>query len=190
MALFTVISVPSANAQTVNLNEKVTVSASDLTPAQLAKIEADKKLEQASAQIAELQKKIDTYGKWIGVGGEIGTAVKEGLTAVVDVADKFGNTNVGKFTLTMIAWKVIGKDVVQIVLGLLFFGVLTFIIIKVYRRVVIPRKILIENPGFMKYPKKYQVVKSDLDGEESIYMTIILLIAFLLGIWITYGIMF
>ncbi len=190
MALIAVISAPSAIAQVVTPNQTVTINASDLTPAQLAKIEADKKFAQANFQIEQLQKKVDTYGKWIGVGGEIGTAVKEGLTAVVDVADKFSNTDVGKFTMTLIAWKVIGQDIVRIILGLFFFAVLTIIEIKIYRRVVMPRKELIKDPGFLKYPKEYQVVESNCDGEETIWMTVILLVVFLLGIWITCRIMF
>jgi len=189
LAIFTLLIAVSTpmNAQA---NEKVTINASDLTPEQRAKVEAQEKLAIANAQIDALQDKIDTYGKWVGVGGEVGNAVKEGLTAVVDVADKFGKTDVGRFTMVMIAWKVVGKDVVRIILGLLFFTVLTIIIIKVYRRVVIARKVLVENPGFWKYPKKYEVVKSELDGEETLWMTVILLVVFLLGIWITFGIMF
>lgn len=194
MAFLVIAIAPKAEAQAnvngINLNEQVVVNASDLTPAQLAKIEAQQKLAAANAQIEDLQRKVDTYGKWVGVGGEIGTAVKEGLTAVVDVADKFGSTDVGKFTMTLIAWKVMGKDIIQIFLGLFFFVVLTVIIIKVYRRVCMPRKVLIENPGFMKYPKKYEVIKPSVTGEESIWMTVILLVVFLLGIWITWGIMF
>jgi hypothetical protein len=192
MIAFMVMTVAPASAQ-ANLNgvnDKVTVNLSDLTPEQRLKIEAQQKLEVANAQIEELQKKIDTYGKWVGVGGEIGTAVKEGLTAVVDVADKFGKTDVGHFTMVMIAWKVVGRDVVKIVLGLFFFIVLTLVIIKVYRRVVIARSVLVENPGFLKYPKKYEVVKSELDSEGTVWMTVILLLVFLIGIWITYSIMF
>lgn len=95
-------------------SEKITINTSDLTPEQLDKIKSDE-------QVKKLQNKLDTYGKWVGVGGEIGTAVKEGLTAVVDVSDKFTKTDVGKFTLIMIAWKVMGEDVVGLVVGILFF---------------------------------------------------------------------
>ena len=180
MFVFT-FNAPQASAQLQD--QKITVKTSDLTVDQLAKI----KLEEANA---ELQKKVDTYGKWVGVGGEIGTAVKDGLNAVVDVADKFGKTDVGRFTMIMIAWKVVGKDVVRIILGILFFITLTIIIVRVYRRVVMPRRVLIENPGLFKYPKKYQVVNPPVDGEDSVWITVILLLVFLAGIWITCGIMF
>ena len=132
-------------------DQKITVRQSDLTPDQLAKI----KLQEAND---ELQKKVDTYGKWIGVGGEIGTAVKDGLNAVVDVADKFGSTNVGKFTMTMIAWKVIGKDIVKIILGLIFFITYTWVLIYSYKRTCTARRVLLSNPGFMKYPKTIQLI--------------------------------
>lgn len=164
-------------------DQKMVVNASDLTPMQIQKINADK-------QIAELQKKLDTYGNWVGVGGEIGTAVKEGLTAVVDVADKFGKTDVGKFTLLMVAWKVMGQDVVRIVLGLLFFAVAIFIEIRVYKSLFKEKKVLKTDPGFFKYPKEYEVVPAKVEDEEALWTTIVLCVFFLITIWITYAIMF
>ena len=181
MTLTVLVFAPQTYSQTVN--EKITVNASDLTVDQLAKIKAE-------TEVKELQKKLDTYGNWVGVGGEIGNAVKEGLTAVVDVADKFGKTDVGKFTLVMVAWKVMGKELVGIVLGLLFFFLFTFLLIWLYKRLIVARKVMVENPGFWKYPKKYEVVKTELDGDGVLVLTIILIIAELLNIWITYSIMF
>lgn len=179
MTLLIAVSVPT-NAQT---SEKITISTSDLTVDQLAKIKAE-------TQVKELQKKLDTYGKWVGVGGEVGTAVKEGLTAVVDVADKFGKTDVGKFTMYMVAWKVIGKDIVGIVLGLLFFTVFTSVLIWIAKRTLTSKKVLTSNPGLFKYPKTYEVVKSELDNEGTIAVVISICISFLINIWITCGIMF
>ena len=57
-----------------------------LTADQLAKYQSD-------LRVAELEKKLQTYGNWVGVGGEIGIAVREGLGAVVDVSEKFGKTD-------------------------------------------------------------------------------------------------
>lgn len=164
-------------------DQKITVNTSDLTVDQLAKIKAEQ-------EVKELTKKLETYGNWVGVGGEIGTAVKDGLTAVVDVADKFGKTDVGKFTMIMVAWKVMGKDIVQILLGLLFFITFVTTLILVFRRIVLPRKFKVENPGFFKYPKKFEVVKTELDSEGVTIVTIVFIVAFLLSIWITYAIMF
>jgi hypothetical protein len=179
-----------AQANLNGTSDKVTISKSDLTPQQIAVIEAQAQMDKANAEVAQLQKKLDTYGKWVGVGGEIGNAVKEGLTAVVDVADKFGATNVGQFTMVMVAWKVVGKDVTKIIIGLLFFITYTWTLIYFFRKLTMARRVCIENPGFWKYPKKYEVVKSEFDDEGITIITIIYVIAFLIGIWVTYAVMF
>ena len=174
-------------------SQQVTVDITDLTPAQRAKVEADALIAKQEAQIAIYEKKIEQFGDWVGVGGEVGEAVKQGLEAVVDVADKFGQTDVGKFTLVLVAWKVMGKDVVKIILGLIFFAMLVVIITRFYRNTVIDKKMLSKRTpqGFWKRPiKEYVVVESSLDGEERTWLTIVLGVIFLLGIWITYAIMF
>jgi hypothetical protein len=183
LLLMTFALVISPTIVRAQIPEKITVNTSDLTTDQLAKIKAE-------AEVKALSKKLETYGNWVGVGGEIGTAVKDGLTAVVDVSDKFGKTDVGKFTLVMVAWKVMGKDLVKIVLGLLFFIAFVTTLILIYRRVVLPRKLLTSNPGFLRYPKTYEVVKTELDSEGVLWLTIVFVLAFLVSIWITYSIMF
>ena len=182
LMLSVVVFTPKTNSQAYQ-DQKITVRQSDLTPDQIAKI----KLQEAND---ELQKKLDTYGKWVGVGGEIGTAVKEGLSSVVDVADKFGSTNVGKFTMTMIAWKVIGKDIVRIFLGLIFFITYTCVLIYSYRRTCTTRSVLTSNPGFMKYPKTYEVVEAPFEDEGLAWMVVLHIVLFLISIWITCAIMF
>ena len=174
-------------------SQQVTVDISDLTPAQRAKIEADALIAKQEAQIAIYEKKIEQFGDWVGVGGEVGEAVKQGLEAVVDVADKFGQTDVGKFTLVLVAWKVMGKDVVKIILGLIFFAMLVIILTRFYRNTVTDKRMLTKRmpQGFWKRSiKEYTVVESSLDGEERTWLTIVLGVIFLLGIWITYAIMF
>jgi len=128
--------------------------------------------------------------KNIGWGKEIGEMIKEALMAVVEVAQKFSDTNVGKFTMYMVAWKVMGQDIVRILLGLLFFTTFVTTLILIYRRVVLPRKYMIENPGFLRYPKKYEVVETGLDSDGIGWVTLLFVVAFLLCIWITYAIMF
>ena len=192
IALFIVACCPSASAQT---SQQVTVDMADLTPAQRAKVEADALIAKQQEQLAVYEKKIETFGEWVGVGGEIGTAVEEGLTAVVDVADKFGQTDVGKFTLVMIAWKVIGTDVVRIFLGLLFIAMFTWLLIYSFRRTCIDRRVLVskKNPGFGKYPKEkeWELIEPLFgDGEGLGAIRIVHLVLFLIGIWITYAIMF
>jgi hypothetical protein len=182
LAIFAVACCPKANAQVTTQPEKITVNASDLTVDQLAKIKAQQEVET-------LQKKLETYGKWVGVGGEIGNAVKEGLNAVVDVSDKFGKTDVGRFTMVMVAWKIIGKDLVRIALGLLFIIIFTFVLLRSYKNYC-TRRILIKSNGWKFWlPKEYQVVKPEsFDGFQFVKILHVFLMIGAFGI--TYAIMF
>jgi hypothetical protein len=67
-----------------------------------------------------LQHQVQTkdVSQWLGIGKEIGIATKEGLESVVDVSEKFGTTNVGHFVMFMVAWKIIGKSILAVVLGI------------------------------------------------------------------------
>lgn len=182
IALLAMMIVIPANAQITE--ETYTLPKSQLTTEQI------KAFEQA-----ELQNKLEHYGNWVGVGGEIGTAINEGLNSVVDVADKFGNTDVGKFTMYLIAWKVVGKDIIRILLGLVFALVLTIFMFKSARKSFSPHKIMIENPGFLKYPKKYEVVNkmNENEGnywEYAIWYKVLYAVILMIGYGITYAIMF
>jgi len=168
--------------------EKITVKTSDLTIDQLAKI-------KAQAEVETMQKKLETYGKWVGVGGEIGNAVKESLTAVVDVSDKFGKTDVGKFTMVMVGWKIIGKDLLRILFGIVFATIYTIFMFRYYKKGFTTYRIPIKDNGWKFWlPKEYHIVKeandrnTSYDGYEVVkWLNIVMLIA---GYAITYAIMF
>lgn len=56
--------------------------------------------------------------QWVGIGREIGEATREGLNAVVDTTEKFGSTKVGTFVMVMIAWRVMAREILGVVLGI------------------------------------------------------------------------
>jgi len=155
-----------------------------LTTEQLIKYQSDLK-------IAELEKKITTYGNWVGVGGEVGLAVREGLTAVVDVSDKFSKTDVGKFTMFMIAWKIMGDNMFAYAFGILYFIITTITFIRIFRRLIRPRRVMIENPGFFKFPKKYQIINAPFHDSDSVGLaSVIFVIAIVINVGIACAIMF
>jgi hypothetical protein len=94
--------------------ETVTIPKSSLTDQQ--------KAEYAAAQ---LKAKSDQYGKWIGIGHEVGVAVNDGLAAVTTQANNFAQTPVGKWTMFVIIFKVIGSSAASYILITLmaFFAV-------------------------------------------------------------------
>ena len=174
----------SVSAQTTGT--QVGDPTSYMTPAQLAKYENDIKT-------AELEKKLETYGEWVGVGGEVGIAVREGLNAVVDVADKFGGTDVGKFTMILVAWKVVGKDLVRIILGILFIIAISILIFRVYKNTFMVKRVMVErtpNGWFQRATKEYTVVEPDNDWDGYNFVRVLMIILYAGAFGITYAIMF
>lgn len=170
--------------QTSNANSgKIVVNASDLTPMQLEKIKND-------AEVANLEKKLSTYGEWVGVGGEIGLAISEGLNSVVDVSTKFANTDVGKFTMIMIAYKIMGKDLVRIAFGILIFIIFTVYMFRYYKNSFTTLKISKQSNGIMFWlPKTYELKEPEhYEGYEFMrFLTIPILLG---GYAVVYAIMF
>ena len=72
----------------------------------------------------KVDNQIETAGKWVGFGKEVGTAVNESLAAVTKTAVDFSETKLGKITIFLVIYKVIGGDIIQ-----LGFGVLWLILI-------------------------------------------------------------
>jgi hypothetical protein len=120
--LFLQTSSQTETNQPKNTTDKIMVDPNDLDPATLAKVKA-KQTEE------ELKAKINTYGNWVGIGKEVGVAVDEGLTAVTKHATAIADTRIGKVTMFIIAYKVIGKEIVQIICGVTLWFILTIIFI-------------------------------------------------------------
>jgi len=94
--------------------------------------------------------------KWLGWGKEIGTAMNEGLAAVVNQAERFGTTKVGNFVMVMIAWKIIGKDVVGIVLGIPILIAGICIWMWALRRFFLGYRVVVKREGFWKKEYAHQ----------------------------------
>jgi len=95
----------------------------------------------------------------------------------------------------MVAWKVIGKDIVRIVLGLIFISIFTWLLIYSFKRTCIERRVVTKrtNPGFMRYPKEkeYKIIEPLFGNGEGLGLIRMLHpVLFFIGIWITYAIMF
>lgn len=129
MLVFAVATPVQAQTQDTGV---VVIPRSALTAAQLKQIETD-------AQI-------HTAGKWVGLGKEAGEAVNSSLAAVTEHTAKFANTPVGKLTMGLVVWKVVGKEILGTVLGILYaVGVVVVgvpLLIWSYRRRC-PNKILV-----------------------------------------------
>lgn len=165
----------------------ITVKESDLTAEQLAAIQQRVKAEQTVETVK-------TYGKLAGIGKEIGTAVNEGLSAVVETSDKFSKTDVGKITIFLIGWKIMGRDAVRMVIAIILWLVLTIVFIKAMR-VYFPRRIRVEGKWYNPWaPSKYEFwdpyERMDHDTDRVSGGKALTFICYLAGIAIIYAIGF
>src|SRR6266576_3674649 len=106
-------------------DEKVTVPKSMLTREQLSALNQKNLRENVSG--------------WAGIGKEVGEAVNSSLQAITTQSNNFAQTSVGKLTVLLVIWKVIGDEFLHIAVGLLELVILLPIWIWSYRRVCITR---------------------------------------------------
>jgi hypothetical protein len=108
-------------------------------------------LPTAVLQQVQATQQIESLGRYVGLGKEIGGAIREGLESLTDVADHFSKTKVGKFTMFLIAFKVLGYPCIQLAIGLplLLFGVIMYGII------------------IFKYCLPYRYLKSKENGKKT-----------------------
>jgi hypothetical protein len=131
-------------------DNRILVDPNDLPPAVLAEIKAKQKVEGVRATINE----VASYSGW---GKEVGIAINDGLGAVTKSTAEFAETDVGKFTMFMIAYKIVGKDFVAILIVLpISVSLLVFVGIS-YWKSCVPRRMLVSK-GDKDIPAVYKVV--------------------------------
>jgi hypothetical protein len=133
------------------------VRKSDIPPAALQKLENDSKIQG-------MEKNIEKIGQYVSIGKEIGSAVDTSLGALASHIDKISQTNVGKFTMFMVAWKILGDDLVGYLVGIITLAFFLTIWVwswrsNFYRR-SIPTQISILPPTWYRPWKKKKVLES------------------------------
>lgn len=78
---------------------------------------------------------------WVGVGKEIGTAVNDSLAAITTQSNNFAQTPVGKLTVAVVIFKVLGDTAIHIVAGFAIFICMMPLWIWSYRR-FLPKRVV------------------------------------------------
>ncbi len=107
---------------------------------------------------------IAAISSWAGIGKEVGEATRDALNSVVDVSDKFSRTDVGRFVLVMVAWKIIGHQIMGVVLGIPIFLSGIGLWIWVTRRFFFPRRVLVKEDTTTK-TKEWKVTQYQFEGD-------------------------
>jgi hypothetical protein len=112
-------------ALTMTVAAHADVSTNGLTEIQKAELALNAAQMKATGGVTQVGGVLAQLSKFEGIGKETGVAIREGLLAVTDVANKFGETNVGQITIALIVWRIAGKDLINILIGFvgLFVGI-------------------------------------------------------------------
>lgn len=122
---------------------------------------------------------------WVGIGKEVGEAVNGSLEAITHNANDFAHTGVGKVTMALVIWKVLGDQAVHIIAGFLILVIGLPLWIWSYRRTCLPRRILIENTILpdKTHTKKWQIVNDrDPDNRSKNELHDVFLVVHYLGL--------
>jgi hypothetical protein len=129
------VSTEAQQTQQAEGEQEIVLKKKDLPPALLQQIETRQ-------QVETLKQRIETYGSWVGLGKEVGTAMNESLGALTTQADTFSKTGVGQFTMFIVAWKVLGSDFLGVLIGVPLLVLATCIFVWSYRKTCLPYSVL------------------------------------------------
>lgn len=113
-------------------------------------------------ETANIKEKAELYGNWVGLGKEIGSAVDGSLSALTTNADNFAKTGVGKFTMFLVAYKVIGTDLIQFVIGVPLMVIGFFVWVYSYWSMCTTRSVLIK--VLPDKTKEYRTINNTTDN--------------------------
>ena len=153
----------------------------DVTKLNAQQLQVYQQLKQAQSESAAqisldnlTPERIDKYAQ---VGKAFGSAFKECWSTVSTDAEKFGQSDAGKMTMVLIAWKIMGNDAINLVeksvqyavgFPLLFTGTIFFI--TVLRRQCFPRPNLVSATkiGWFTVKSEYKgTLSAHWDGESA-----------------------
>ena len=139
-------------------------------------IEMQNKIKEVKTK-DEVEKQIEDVGKWANLGKEVGVAVNESLSAVTKTATDFSHTGLGKLTIALVVYKVIGRDILHYFIGFVFLVFSIFLYRFIHKKFCVPQKILDEevyNEETKKTSKSWSYEKPE-DMEEWKITNIIIL---------------
>jgi hypothetical protein len=83
--------------------------------------------------------KVKSASKIAGLSLEVGTAVNDALSSLTNRTEQIAKTNAGKLTLYMIAYKIMGKSLVRLTVGIPILLLFIFLFIAWWAKIGVPQ---------------------------------------------------
>lgn len=180
MLLVSSMTLFSQNNQTA-----VTFDTAGLSPQAKAEITSKMELDATKA-------KVKAVGEWAGMGKEIGEAVNGSLEAITGNVDKIGETRVGKFTMIMVAYHILGKDLIGFTVIPIIMLFLFFIFIWLVNKFCLPKRFLLKeelkdaNKQVIQ-PAEYEVVTPDGASDSKVGLVILFVVLEMALVWVMFS---
>lgn len=146
---------------TIILISMVTYSQTNLSQEELNKlpIEVQNQIKSVKS-VTETQTQVENVGAWVGLGKEVGEAFNGALTAITTTASKFADTKLGKVTMFLVIYKVIGEDIVQIGFGFIWLILVFSVTLFIHNNYAKDKRLLKKetfNPETKKYDREWEI---------------------------------
>lgn len=115
---------------------------------------------------------IQSVSKYAGLGVEMGSIIKDCVGALDDTMTvteehvyRFIDTSVGKVTLAIIAWKVIGEDIVGVVIGFILLILFIWWVSYGLKIFFVGKSVLVKQEGKIKTFENEPSLNDSMDGD-------------------------
>lgn len=115
---------------------------------------------------------------WVNLGKNMGLALAEVAKHLGVAADEFLKSSAGKITLALIVWKVMGNDLVHLMVGLGIFVVFLPLWVYFFRKMCVVKSVenLTPADGYESH-KRYEYYKEgDVDGTRGVMLLVLVVI--------------
>lgn len=138
------------------------------------KIEQIKKEGQSKSEAT-----VETANEWVDFGKNVALAFTTVAKDLGVAADSFLQSTTGKVTLALIVWKVAGKDIIGVIIGVIMMIAFTTMWVYFFRRLCIVKSVVIKTPetGFKKVKEERYY-----DGDEVIEIRLIMLFVLIIEV--------
>lgn len=127
----------------------------------------------------------ESVSEWVGLGEQIGKALGASARELNVTVNEFASTPVGLLTCGLIVWKVVGRELVQVVVGAVFALFGTLIWIYLYRRMCLIRSVKVEDKI-----KTYEYYSADdMKNDNLFWLRFWMIVLFLVIVGISQTIM-
>lgn len=104
-------------AMAQNASPPPPVDVTGLSAAQIAEIQAQVEAKKTETPVGQARATVEAANEWINIGEGIGAGVAAAARETGQVVNEFADTPVGKMTTFVILYKVIGKDIIGLIVG-------------------------------------------------------------------------